>query len=119
MNTETIKANVCASLSRADVTGSELCFISRDVMKAICNELFPRVLRLDELPEWAGAVWIERSGSDYIEPAVYRYKQDHILRFSGKDHAFGLDLTIGMYGSDWRAWTIYPSTEERKEVRWK
>ena len=91
---------------------------AREVIRELRAEK-ARVLTLQEIKVYQGAVWIEMRGSDYLEPAVYRYQQDYLYRFSGKDHAFGLDLTIGSYMEEWLAWTIYPTTEERKEVKWK
>lgn len=79
-----------------------------------------RVLKLQEIPQHSGAVWIEvRNVPDYLEPAVYRYEQQPFFRFSGKDHAFGLDLATATYNDDWRAWTVWPSPEERKKAPWR
>ena len=78
-----------------------------------------RVLRLGEIPETDGAVFIEHRGIDYIEPCLYRYEQKPFFRFSGKDHAFGLDLATAMYEEDRRAWDVRPTEEERKQIQWK
>lgn len=59
-----------------------------------------RVLRIEEIPEFDGAVYIEYHGIDFIEPALYRYEQRPFFRFSGKDHALGLDLTTAVYNID-------------------
>ena len=78
-----------------------------------------QVLKLKEIPELDGAVFIEHRNMDYIEPCLYRYEQHPFFRFSGKDHAFGLDLATAVYGEDWRAWDTRPTEDERKAVNWK
>lgn len=78
-----------------------------------------RVLRIEEIPEFDGAVYIEHHGIDFIEPALYRYEQRPFFRFSGKDHAFGLDLTTAVYNIDWRAWDSRPTADEIREVPWR
>ena len=78
-----------------------------------------RVIKLKEIPEFDGAVFIEHRNMDYIEPCLYRYEQHPFFRFSGKDHAFGLDLATAVYGEDWRAWDTRPTEDERKAVNWK
>ena len=117
---ESIKASVCASLSRAEASGKDLCFVPYGVLKAIGAEMFARVLKLREIPEWEGAVWIEhRDVPDYIEAALYRYEQHPFFRFAGQDHAWGIDLNTASYNNDWRVWTHAPNEEERKEVPWR
>ena len=44
-----------------------------------------RVLKISEIPEFDGAVFIEHRNVDYIEPCLYRYEQQPFFRFSGKD----------------------------------
>lgn len=78
-----------------------------------------QVLKLKEIPEFDGAVFIEHRNMDYIEPCLYRYEQQPFFRFSGKDHAFGLDLATAVYGEGWRAWDTRPTEDERKAVNWK
>lgn len=78
-----------------------------------------RVLNIREIPEFDGAVFIEHRNIDYIEPCLYRYEQRPFFRFSGKDHAFGLDLATEVYRDTWRAWDARPTEEERKAVEWK
>lgn len=117
---ESLKANICAALSRADVMGKDLCFIRKDMLKEILWDATPQVLKLQEIPEHPGAVWLEHRGvKDYIEPALYRYEQQPFFRFAGKDHAWGIDLNTASYNMDWRAWTHCPTEDERKEVPWK
>lgn len=78
-----------------------------------------RLLKLSEIPKQLGAVWIEWHGGDkFLEPALYRYEQIPFFRFSGKDHAFGMDMNMNEYGSSWRAWSWIPTDEQRKEAVW-
>lgn len=114
-----LRAEVCASLSRADATGRDLCFIKTNVMERIHKEFTPRILELGDIPHWQGAVWIEwRDHPDQVEAMLYRYEQRPFFRFSGKDHPFGIDLGTSGYGKDWRAWTLPVSETERREEPW-
>ena len=78
-----------------------------------------RVLKISEIPEFDGAVFIEDRNVDCIEPCLYRYEQRPFFRFSAKDHAFGLDLATAEYEDEWRAWDQRPTEEERKETPWR
>ena len=114
------RADLCAALSRADASGKDLCFINKDSAMEIYKTITPRILELSEIPEWQGAVWIEwKNVPDQFEAMLYRYEQRPFFRFSGQDHPFGIDLGPNGYGSEWRAWTLPASENERQWELWQ
>lgn len=81
----------------------------------------PRVMTLEELPEWDGAFLVEsRRKGDMVWAswyAEYELYGETVTRMVDIDGAVN-DRAKRMYGSEWRAWTSRPTDEQREATPW-
>ena len=107
----------CAFGDKNIVTMDEIIYLLR--------ELQPRVLTLEELEDWDGAVFFEVFETDMyyvlietVEPSAgmkgaYVFINvehgEHYRRVWDGEH----------YGSIWRCWTSRPTVDQRKAAKWQ
>ena len=76
-----------------------------------------RVLAVEELPGWDGAVLIEERPSSRLTWALYLDEYYPALRF--QDVGCVIVLPTSEYGVGWRCWDRRPTDAERRAEEWR
>ena len=80
----------------------------------------PRVLTLEELSDWDGAVMVEYTGTfnnPMFEWLLYQVQHNQDVMFSNHNRS-NIVFDANDYGKGWRCWTSRPTDEQRKAVTW-
>lgn len=79
----------------------------------------PRLLKLEEIPEYDGAFLIEYRHEVWpMQWALFRLNLTMAYRFIRGDSELGFSINKDLYGKTWRCWTARPTEEQRKAVKW-
>lgn len=98
--------------------------IKRDAL-ALLKEQEPRVLTLEELEDWDGAIFFEAFETD-----MYYALIENVELTAGMDGEYVLVNVVPgehhrriwsgeHYGSIWRCWTSRPTPEQMRETKWE
>ena len=88
----------------------------RRILAEAVAALTPRVLALEEIPEWDGAVYIEERMRGDVYMALYRYEALPCMWFAS---AIGSGTyREDEYGIYWRCWTRRPTEQEAALEPW-
>lgn len=105
-------------------TRKEVCALAMSAGAAVqdaIDALMPRVLKVDELPEFDGAFIIETRANGklnwvswYDEYELYEYKVCRMLDLGGGVY----DSYKYLYGLEWRCWNQRPTDAQREAEPW-
>ena len=103
---------------------NDYVLINRHYLDALLSELIkttPRVLTLDEMQSFDGAVLVEYTGTfgqEMTEWLLFRRTAYNWIAFTNVKRTEVL-FEIVEYGKSWRCWTSRPTDEQRKVVKLK
>jgi hypothetical protein len=79
----------------------------------------PRLLKLEEIPEYDGAFLIEYRHEVWpMQWALFRLNLTTVYRFIRGNSELGFSINKDFYGKTWRCWTSRPTEEQRKATPW-
>lgn len=87
--------------------------------KELLKKQEPRLMTLEEIPEYDGAFLIEYRHEVWpMQWALFRLNLTMSYRFIRGDSELGFSISKDFYGKTWRCWTARPTEEQREAEKW-